>query len=785
MPNLMTLKIALLSGTVVAGIFAHPTFADAEKTSETIEEIVVTATRTEQQISKVPLSISAYTQQMMDMQGAKTIADVAAFTPGVTFTGSGGTFGANNNVTVRGIVNTAGAGTTGIYIDDTPIQVYAVGAFMSDVTPDLFDLDRVEVLRGPQGTLFGAGSMGGTVRYITTQPNLEKYSVYARGEQSFTDGGAPSSEVGLAVGGPIIDGKLGFRVSGYFQQDGGWIDRVDRNTGTVEEKNANWGNSYALRLALTWAPVDGLEITPAVLYQDRYLNSGYGYPNSGPNASWEAFSDPSEGIFKNANRIPTPMGDHSTLSNVGIKYDFGGPLLISNTSYYWRNGNSTNDGSVFDASLFGLTTPTGPAVPGVADWNSYDSVQTTQNTLSQEVRLQSDAAGRFRWLVGGFYSRNRQFNLETFHAPDLPLLTENVFGATVDEVFGVNLLPPDIGYVGSLNSEDSQLAAFGEVNYDVLKELTLTVGLRKSQLKYNFDTQRDGPYNGGPTSGTGNTSENPLTPKYSVSYRPTDSDLIYATAAKGFRTGGANLPVPAELCAADLATLGLETPPSTYKSDGLWSYEVGAKDKFFGNRLEISSSVYRIDWTQIQQKVPLLNCGFSLITNLGSARSQGFDVQAQVHPFENFTAGVALGYDEAKFTETVRLSGNVNLVTEGDRLPVSPWTATVTADYKWRVAERDAYLHVEDRYGSKYSNLIAQNSANTSYDPAAYPRPDTNVLLMRAGILLNNLDCAIFANNVLNSHTTIARSHDTVSSPTFFLQNIQPRMIGITFTYRK
>jgi outer membrane receptor protein involved in Fe transport len=464
----------------------------------------------------------------------------------------------------------------------------------------------------------------------------------------------------------------------------------------------------------------------------------------------------------------------------------GGPLLIANTSYYTRGGTELDDGSVFDASLFGLTTPTGPMVPGVADWNSYDYVLSRQNTFSQEVRLQSDSTRRFRWLVGGFYERNRQYNLETFHAPELPLLTQNLFGAGVADVFGENLLPPDIGYVGLLNSQDSQLAAFSEFNYDILKELTLTVGVRKSQSKFNFDTRRDGPYNGGPTAGTGNTSESPVTPKYSVSYRPSDTDLIYATVAKGFRTGGANLPVPSSLCGADLAALGLGAPPTTYKSDGLWSYEVGAKDKLFDSRVEISSSIYRIDWTQIQQKVPLLNCGFSLITNLGSARSEGFDLQAQLHPFENFAAGVAVGYDQAKFTNSVKLSGNVNLVTLGDRLPVSPWTTTVTADYRWPMpGGHDAYLHLEDRFASKYPNLIAQDPANTSYDATAYHRPSTNLVLLRAGMLINNFDCSIFANNVFNSHTTIARDHDTVSSPTFFLQNVQPRVIGVTFTYRR
>jgi iron complex outermembrane recepter protein len=187
-----------------------------------LQEIVVTSTRREENLSKVPISVSAMTQDQMDTKGIKDISDVARFTPGISVDNSG-----TGNIAIRGVASSGGAGTTGIYIDDTPIQIRALAFNPDETLPKSFDMDRVEVLRGPQGTLFGAGSEGGTVRYITTQPSLNQTSIYSRAEVSYTQGGQPSYEAGVAAGGAIIDGTLGARATVWYRRDGGWIDRVN------------------------------------------------------------------------------------------------------------------------------------------------------------------------------------------------------------------------------------------------------------------------------------------------------------------------------------------------------------------------------------------------------------------------------------------------------------------------------------------------------------------------------------------------------------------------------
>ena len=280
-----------------------------------LEEIVVTATRREESLSKVPISITAYTQESMDIRGIKDFTDIARFTPGVTIDSN-----QTNSISIRGISSSGGAGTTGIYIDDTPIQIRALGFNPDDTLPQTFDLDRVEVLRGPQGTLFGAGSEGGTVRYIMTQPSLTKFSTYARAETSYTQGGAPSYEAGVAAGGPVIDGVLGVRASAWFRRDGGYIDRIDPTTLSILDRNANHDETTVLRFAATWEPVAGVAVTPAILYQDRKRNDISIY--------WPLYSNPSADRYESAN--PTPRGepDRYVLPSLKITADLGKAQFI-------------------------------------------------------------------------------------------------------------------------------------------------------------------------------------------------------------------------------------------------------------------------------------------------------------------------------------------------------------------------------------------------------------------------------------------------------------------------
>ncbi|HKF98657.1 MAG TPA: TonB-dependent receptor plug domain-containing protein, partial [Steroidobacteraceae bacterium] len=240
------LGLALFAGTAVSQAQEQAPAAETGAVAG-LQEVVVTATRREESLSKVPISVMALTEEALDSRGVKDFSEVARFTPGVNFDTSG-----TNTISIRGISGTGGAGTTGIYIDDTPIQMRALAFNPDEALPKSFDIDRVEVLRGPQGTLFGAGSEGGTVRYITTQPSVTRTSMYARAEVATTDNGAPSYEAGFAIGGPLVDDTFGARITLWYRRDGGWVDDINPVTLASTQKNANYVDNYLARLAFLW-----------------------------------------------------------------------------------------------------------------------------------------------------------------------------------------------------------------------------------------------------------------------------------------------------------------------------------------------------------------------------------------------------------------------------------------------------------------------------------------------------------------------------------------------------
>src|SRR5579863_6332386 len=329
-----------------------------EAAAPALQEVVVTATRREESLSKVPISVTALTQESLDDRGIKDFSEVARFTPGVNFDNSG-----TNNISIRGISGTGGAGTTGIYLDDTPIQMRALAFSPDEAVPKSFDIDRVEVLRGPQGTLFGAGSEGGTVRYITTQPSLTKTSMYARSEVSTTDGGAPSYEGGLAVGGPLLENTLGGRISVWYRRDGGWIDDINPVTLAPVQNNANYNDTFLIRTALLWAPNDKWTVEPSMYYQNQQRND--------INTFWPLYSNPSNNSFVNADPSQRHVPDKFYITALKIQADLGSAQFISNTSYYHRREQTGYEGTLYNlgfyqASVFAPSVSGVPLLPGVS-----------------------------------------------------------------------------------------------------------------------------------------------------------------------------------------------------------------------------------------------------------------------------------------------------------------------------------------------------------------------------------------------------------------------------------
>lgn len=748
------------------------------------EEITVTAQRREQSLSDVPISLSAFGQERLDVQGVRRIDDVVRLTPGVTFGRADARNGLAANIAIRGIASTAGAGTTGIYIDDTPIQIRSLGYSSFNSFPSVFDIERIEVLRGPQGTLFGAGSEGGTVRFITPDPSFDAMRAYARSEMSFTEHGDASYEGGVAIGGPIVSDKLAVRVSGWFRKDGGFVDRTDWDRTTIMptntlDKNANWQDTTVLKAAFTFTPTESLKVTPSIYHQNLKLNDSPTF--------WANLSDIDSGAFFNGNALSQVSRDKFTLPALKIEWDLGFATLVSNTSYFERKNHSQNDYTAFEFGIWARNPffPAGAFAP-TQQFND-------QENFTQEIRLQSnDGDSRLNWVFGAFYwdakQTARQFVQDTF----LPAVFFANVGVPFEVAFGQGLADGLYTFVADpIVAKDKQIAGFGQLDFDLTEALTVTAGLRVSHTKMDASADYRGPVVGPTVSDTGSQSETPVTPKAGVSYKIDQDNMVYASAAKGFRIGGYNPRVGAP-CTATLNGLGLNGTPPLYESDSVWSYEIGAKNALADGRVRLNSSAFYVDWSNIQQSVGLPACGFQFVANLGSATSKGFDVQIEAEPVDNLLVTLAFGYTLAKFDETVKggPAATTNLVTAGDHIPGSPWTGAFAVQYNFPAfGQEGGYARLDYQYQSRQTSLTpANNPLNGSFNPnTVFQLPQTNLLSARVGARLSDFDVSVFVNNLLDSNTVLSlgAAPSAPGQPTVRqLTTHRPRTVGVTAIFR-
>ena len=799
--------VALMASTAAMAADAPAETAPAEDTTAE-GDIIVTATRQSQPLSKVPISVAAFTQATMDRIGIKDFTQVARQTPGVRITEP------LNNISIRGIASAAGAATTGVYLDDTPIQIRTFGIGAASGLPAVFDLERVEVLRGPQGTLFGAGSEGGTVRFITPQPGLDKYSGYARAEMAFTQGGEPTYEAGAALGGPIVQDVLGFRASAWFRHEGGYVDTIDYHDGQTLDKNSNWENVTLLRGALTWQPADGLTITPSLTYQKRYSNNTDSY--------WEYWSDRSDHKFKNGNPMQLFDRDRYFLPVVKIEYDGGPVTVISNTSYFNRNQTRFYDAAIYDLSYLQQQTdsfrpdfegrpgtkgpfllPSGPnwQAYGIYDYKSSGQITNRQRNWTQEVRFQSNTPdSALSWVTGLFYQKNKQRNVEAMTSLQADELYRNTLGYIDDngqlqicDFYQCwNGAPPGVGlvdgryqWIGDTTITDEQYAAFADVTLTLFEKLKLTVGGRYA--RNNFEFLSYSIYPGTNASKGGKTHESPFTPKFSASYQITPQHMVYATASKGYRIGGANAPLSPG-CMERIAELNLPEPPFQIKSDTVWSYEFGAKGRAFDGKVRYEASAYQIDWKDIQQRNYLQACGLAYNDNNGKARVRGFDLQTSAKLASFFTLDLAIGYTDAKYTTTTYRSPvpptSIGVV-KGDALDgVVPWTVVVGGTADFEVAGRNAYARFNYEYSSRQRDTPVQNPLTDQYDPRLPVIPATSLVRVRAGMTFDGVDVSVFCDNLLDAHPRLTRSHSDKDTDLFTQTTFRPRTVGMTATYR-
>lgn len=758
--------ISSIAMAVAMLVVASPVLAaeEAPEDGSAQGDIVVTAQRREESASKVPISMQILSQQKMDEQGIRQISDLSRLTPALYFNQTAGVNGNNGtNISIRGVASDVGSATTAIYIDETPIQIRSIGYLGGNPYPRVFDLQRVEVLRGPQGTLFGAGAEGGAVRFITAQPSLDKVEAYGRAEIATTDHGAESYEVGVAASSPLTS-NLAIRVSGWYRRDGGYIDQVTPQTDDVIAKDVNSQTTRAFKAALLWKPLEALTITPSVYFQEVEVNALDQY--------WDGYGSSGKSDYQTGVNHLEPSRDRFVLPAMKVEVDLGSVSVVSNTSYFERKQAQRFSYTTYQSYLrtgnpFGIFSNKDTR-------NSDVDLNSRQKNFTQEVRVLSSDNALIDWTAGLFYSNTKQSFQNLTQSGRIP----GVLAGGLPQYLG------RYSFFEATNANDEQYAAYANIDIKPTDQLKLSVSARYTHNKFKFNDVTDGPTVGN-IRDTVNSSakENSFTPKFTATYQATPRNMLYATASKGFRPGGAQPLVSPEFCAGDLAALGLTGSPRAYASDSLWNFEVGTKNRFFGDRVTLDASVYRIKWKNIQQSINLPTCNFNFIGNLGNATGKGAELSLSVTPFEGLQLGGNLAYTHMSFDDDV-LAGNGGLLrTEGQRFGGPKWTGAVFAEYQQDLSEKTiAYARVDYSFARKNTPLAIEGTYG--YDPDLPALPGTDFLSLRAGARFDGLDLSLFVDNVTNSSDVLARNHDGLGGSLYYLQSFRPRTIGLTAQFR-
>lgn len=702
---------------------------DSSVETEQQGDIVVTASRRAQNLQDVPMSITALSAQSLENKVATKFFDYAASIPNLSFAVGGIGASSGRSIAVRGI---ADVNTTGFYIDDSPLP--------ESLDPRILDVERIEVLRGPQGTLYGARSLGGTVRLISIQPDASETSGRIHGILSSTENTTRANyQLDGAMNLPIVQDRVGLRLVGLYQNEAGYFSRTFDSPagGTTTVRNVARTVTDGFSASAIVKLTDDLSITPRILYQKTRLN-GYPLADVAVNKTSTVPNILRIGSLDQRRTfdLPESSRDEWVLGTMDVKLTKSLGTFTSATTLFRRRTRDVEDMSDFIAAAFGLSSQ----IPTTID------VRHPINSFAQELRFSSSFKGPVQIVTGLFYNNLRTNQIS-------PPITLPGLDAAAGGAFGTDFL-----YQKEWPTSQKDYAVYGEVSWTIIPSLTAILGARAFKNETISSITGDGIVYGGLASrAETKLKEKGITPKASLHYEFSRGNQIYATAAKGFRPGGPNQLFPAALgCPAELeGDFGLsEDEAAFYKSDSVWSYEVGAKATSLNGRLRASAAAFRIDWNNIQQRVEL-HCGFGFINNSGSARSQGFELEVTANPVDGLTIGAGAGYVDAKFLE----SSGGSRFKAGDRIPQVPeWNFNANANYRHELSSNlDGFVSADYAYVSS-----SNSSINANVDPATgrlVPRirPSYQVINARVGISIDRVyEIAAFAKNLTDERASLS-----------------------------
>ncbi|MBS0420025.1 MAG: TonB-dependent receptor [Proteobacteria bacterium] len=679
-----------------------------------LEEVVVTAEKRVQNIQTVPTSVSAVQGAKLLDLGMSRLADYSQYVPGLNIQ-DGGSPG-QTSVTLRGIGVLGSGSLVSYYIDDAPLgssSNYAVAAlFALDLMP--YDLDRLEVLRGPQGTLYGGGAMGGLIKYVLKPANTNTYSAEAGGEVSHTqEGGGAGYAVRAAGNMPLIQDQLGIRVSLYDRRYQGFTDDV-----FVRDPDSNTAREYGGRAAASWNPLDGLRINLSGLW-NRTQSDDDAIVTLGNVSTYEDQGarffrgQPVFGRLSGSHPFEQPFSKKLDYYEGTINYDAPLGITVTAASSWSRTATVRVQDTTSSYGEFPLAL--GEAAGGYSNY----LLDLNLRKFTQELRAASATGGRLEWLIGGFYTDEKNSNYQL----------ASVYDSSYQPINNPVFTP--FFFYGKLPSTYKEHAAFGDLTLNVTSQFDVTGGVRYAHNSQEFRQITDGFVLGGFTDQPGHSSEGVTTWSGSSRYRFTREVMLYAKVATGYRPGGPNL-----------AIAGAKP---TVDSDTLMSYEAGLKSTFLDGRVLFNITGYYIDWKGIQLQVVNAACSCSYLANAGNAYSRGLELEGDWRPTRGLRLGYNAAYNKGRLTSLLDGAPPFRL---GPQLPGVPvWSAGLNADYSWSLTQR-----LKANVGAGIRYVGEENVGAVSADPASpnAKQPAYTVGDARMGLWFERYKLNFFIRNLTN-----------------------------------
>jgi iron complex outermembrane receptor protein len=791
---ILVLVIAIFPMTLLAQEQPQPPQEQQKEPEKpkTSEEIVVTARHVEETVQEAPISVAAPTEQQLRDRGAETLEDVSVNVAGFNVQNAGP---GQSQVGMRGV--SAGRiirdqpgvkEQVGIYLDES---VISLSLFTPDL--DLFDVSRIEVLRGPQGTLFGSGSLAGTVRYITNQPTLAENNSVAEFTASSIDGGSFGGSLKAATNAALGD-HAAMRAVGYYTRYEGFIDAVQPNL-RVDE-GVNTGERKGARLSFLFKPNDKFSITPRVLIQNVDMDGWNRIDTFNILANPYTTTRPKVALGEREQftQFKEPYTDEFQLADVSMGYDLGWGALTSITSYTHRDILVVRDATALTASITGGSIGL-PASVFTIDAPLYDA--TGAQSWTQEVRVSSKGQSKWQWVAGAFYSdSNRDYG------QNLPVLgfedAARAIGVNIPTA-GTKIARKDELYKSDLHYDFNQLAVFGEATLAVNDRLDITGGLRW----YNFEEDRTQVFDGifsDPNDSVGSVSADGFAPRVIVSYKLNDNTRLNAQVSKGFRLGGLNDPLNRPLCTPQ--DLAIYDGRGTWEDETLWDYEAGVKTTLGGGRGTFNASAYYNDIEDLQATVTAGSCSSRIIVNVPKARTAGVEAEFEYAPSDAFDFALSGNYNNSELRSDFRSStgGIVAGIKTGNRLPSVPefqMAAAATFHFPMRSGMAGyltgVYQHVGDRYTQVSDQEVGFGTVDitsfagdiggpytqniVTFDPLL---PAYDTVNVRLGVLRGQWDVAFFINNITDERAFLALDIERGSrARVSYLTNV-PRTFGVS-----